>query len=350
MGLIVGIGLRVGGCDAAPAATAAEVILVREPNVYLALGDSLALLTGDRVTFRLKKDDLAIGTVTRAWNGELAVVRIDSGSIGKTKKLSRIQVLSEHSRPAARPMLRVGYPAAARANLLFSCEQVALQLPLPAGAYRSRSSNTRSATWTREATLPLPAPWPDTLIVRFFEDADDEEIALERGELDVAVFWPGELSRHMREQSRWQGHLYGTRSRGFVAALPPSGAASESSAIVPDTLALGRLNHDLFRDDLQRWDSRQTEPGVPVRFDVDLACPGWRELQRHLDRFAPPTARRARLAYVDRPIDSSTESITPLFLVRCPVVCAAELRPYVASLDPSALVDALDCQVRARRP
>jgi hypothetical protein len=348
--LLAAIGLFAAPAFAAPRRASAEVILVRHPRVYLTLRDSLALLSGDRVTFRRKKDALATGRVANTLNGELAVVRIDSGSIAKIRKLSRIEVWFERSGPPSRPLLRVGYPATSRANLLFACDRLTLALPLPPGAYRAGAASERSASWTRDPAVTLSAPWPDTLVARFFEDAADEEIALERGELDVAVFWPGELSRHMRDQSRWQGHLFGTRTRGVVAAFASTG---DSSAFLPDTSALGRMNRELFRGDLQPWNGAATPP-VPVRYEVDLACPGWREMQRFLDRFAPATARRIRLTYVDQPIASlgSAEAshMTPVFLLRCPVVCAAELRPYLTALDPISLVNALDCTVRERKP
>lgn len=317
-------------------------MLVREPHVYLALRDSLALQSGDRVTFRFRKDQLASGAVTTTLHGELAEVLIQAGSLAKVKPkdLDRIEVLAERSQPASRAMLRVGYPSAARSNLLFACERVGLQLP--AGAYRAADSTARSARWVRDPAVELAAPWPDTLVARFFDDADDEEIALERGEIDVAVFWPGELSRHMREQSRWQGHLDGTRSWGFLAAAALPG---DTSAIHPDTTALGRLNRELFRGDLTLTNGGGA---AQVRYEVDLASPGWREMQRLLDRLAPATARRIRLAYVDRPV--SSPSGVPLFLLRCPVVSSPELRPYLTSLDPDALVNALECRIRERKP
>ena len=320
-----------------------KVVLVRERHVYLALRDSLALRSGDRVTFRYRKDDLAHGLVTGTLHGELAEVMIQTGSLTKVKPkdLGRIEVLvAERSQLASRALLRVGYPSAARSNLLFACARVGLQLP--PGAYHAADSTARSARWVRDPAVELRAPWPDTLVARFFDDADDEEIALERGELDVAVFWPGELSRHMRESSRWQSHLHGTRSWGFLAAAALPG---DTSAIHPDTTALGRLSRELFRGDLTLTNGGGA---AQVRYEVDLASPGWREMQRFLDRLAPATARRVRLAYVDRPVASPTGA--PLLLLRCPVVSSPELRPYLTSLDPDALVNALECRIRERTP
>src|SRR6185436_8262628 len=93
--------------------------------------------------------------------------------------------------------LRVGLPSPRRSNLLFTCD-AALAVPRIGSATYAR--DTLDATGRRWLRVPAPSPEsvgtraPDTLSVRAFEDATDEEIALERGELDAAVFWPGELS------------------------------------------------------------------------------------------------------------------------------------------------------------
>src|SRR4029077_8015933 len=72
---------------------------------------------------------------------------------------------------------------------------------------------------------PMGAPpAPDTLLVRLYGESADEEIALERGELDVAVFWPGELSTRMREDPRWGGALLGLRAHGVIAVAALHGA------------------------------------------------------------------------------------------------------------------------------
>ena len=331
--------------------------MVREPRVYVALADSLELRSGDRVTFRLHERDLGSGLVTRVVEHELAIVELRSGSLAPAKQLTRVEILAERSasRPLAR--LRVGYPGAGRSNLLFACERVGFVPPLAGRAYRAIATSERGERWSRDPSVALPGPWPDTLTAQFFDDANDEEIALERGDVDVAIFWPGELSRQMREQSRWEGHLFGVRSRGVVAALGLRGTSSNSVAVAPDSAALERFNRELFRDDLLRWSSPGTRarPFGPIRFEVDLASPGWREMQRLLDGLAPATARHARLDVRNEPVaalDSLAASgtMTPLFLLRCPVVCAPELRPVIDALGADALVDALDCRMRRRTP
>jgi len=348
----------VGLAWAEPAPVSAKVVLVREPHVYLALKDPVALRSGDLVTFRKRKRTMASGSVAHVLDGELAVVTLSSGSLTSVKKPERLQVLAERLRLPPLPKLRIGYPAASRTNLLFSCPRVAFLPPLPAGAYRAEERRDRSSRLIRDPAVQLLAPWPETLLVRFFDDGDDEEIALERGELDVAMFWPGELSRHMRDQSRWAEAPYGTRARGLVVAVGLGNATRDSIALAPDAATLERFNRVLFRGDLEPWrdPAAAARPFVPIRFEVDLACPGWREMQRLLDSASAPTsARRARLSYLDAPIatlDSlrARPGVTPLFLLRCPVVCGPELRSYVSALGAGALVDALDCTPVAREP
>ena len=344
--VLAGIGLFVAPAFADLRRATAEVILVCERNVYVALRDSLPPLRNDRVIFRRRKETLATGLVNSTLNGELAVVLVISGSMAKVRKLAKVEVWFERSQMPPRPVLRVGYPATSRANLLFACDNLDLAFALPSGAYRAGPTTVRSSTWIRDPALPLSRPWPDTLIARFFEDATDEEIALERGELDVAIFWPGELSRHMREQSRWQTHSFGMYEWGFL------GAEADSSPGDPATdPALTALNRELFADDL-RYVIQTKAPLGPVRYEVDLACPGWRQMQRLLDRYASTTTRRVRLAFVERDSTSGNgaepDGIVPLFILRCPMVCREELEPYLDALDRSTLVNALKCQVRKR--
>jgi len=346
-----------GTLRADPAPVQAKVVFLSEPRVYVAIPDSLALAPGDRVTFRLKSEVMASGSVSRVVDGELAVVTLDSGSLASVKKLDRLVVLGEKTQVAALPLLRVGYPAAARNNLLFACSRVAFVPPLPMGAYRTDVRDERSSLMLRSAAVPEAASWPESLLVRFFDDSSDEEIAIERGELDVAVFWPGELSRHMREQSRWSELLYGTWPRGFVGAFA-LGSSAGSPEVVPDPAVLNQLDHDLFRGDLEVIGARPggSRPYGPIRFEVDLACPGRREMQRLLDSFSTPTtARRARLAYVGAPlaaVDSlrAATRVTPLLRLRCPVVCAPGVRGYVTALGPASWVEALDCRPVAHEP
>jgi hypothetical protein len=82
-------------------------------------------------------------------------------------------------------------------------------------------------------------------------------------------------------------------------------------------------------------------------------------MQRFLDRFRVTNARAVQLGFVDRPVSwfelppVTQRMIIPtsrVFLLRCPVVSAPELRPYLTTLGSDALANALDCSVRGRKP
>jgi hypothetical protein len=218
---------------------------------------------------------------------------------------------------------------------------------------------------TRDSTLVLGAPWPHRLEARRFDDVADEEIALERGEIDVAVFWPGELSARLRSDPRWAGFSLATRRRG-MAAVEWTGVGDPDPGL--QTAAGGvflALNRDAFRGDLgpaSPWsadiDSLPGDTGglSSVRFEVDPRCPGRVELQRVLDRAAPgrgstSPSRHARLFYLDGPLTPETVRgpgggrVIPLFTIRCPVLYGPELRAYVNALSSDSLVDLIDCHV-----
>jgi hypothetical protein len=209
------------GAAAEPAPIPARIVWVRGASVYVAAADSLSLEVGDLVTFRARRRTVASGSLARVLDRHVAVVELSSGSLTREKRLDRLQVLRDRPPPTPPPRLRVGYPAAARAHPQLACEQVAFRPALPVGAYRLESRSDRGERLVRDPAIPVEGPWPDTLVIRFFEEAADQEIALELAELDVAIFWPGEPSRHLREQPRWGIALFGTRAGG---AAPDSGA------------------------------------------------------------------------------------------------------------------------------
>jgi hypothetical protein len=203
-------------------------------RVFIAARDSLALEPGDVVTFTLGKRKMASGTLERSYDRELAVVRLSSGSLERVRKRERLLVQAERPRLQPLSRLRVGVPATGRSNSLFHCRRVSFRSPLPDSAYRSESQRDGSLLLVRGPGVALQTPWPDTLLIRFFDDAADQEIALERGELDAAVWWPGELSRHMRAQSRWQSHFSGAKG---LPVLSTPALRPHIRAIGPDALA-----------------------------------------------------------------------------------------------------------------
>ncbi len=297
----------------------------------------------------------------------------------------------------AMPVLRIGCPGGERSSLLFDCGGGGLRPPLAAGAYRTDSLARDSYRMVRLAAL---APWPETLLVRRFGEVADEEIALERGEIDLAVFWPGEPSSHVRAGPRWQDPGFGSRSRGVLAARwgGPPGALPRAAI------------DELFRGDLEPWPDSAgsapraeppSQPSGAVQFVVDPPCPGRLLLERFLNRAAPDGAQQrptVRLFYLDTPVaapDSLARDVlrylrngsfppelgtradsleaeilrlaadrdpnamgrlcgrlreafgvTLLFTIRCPLVCEPGLRPYLKALGPDTFADLLEC----RRP
>ena len=303
---------------AEPRPVSQGLIGTREERVYFAPIDSSGLDEGWRLTFVYRGRSVASGVVARLFAGELAVGRITSGSLPSRTDPERLMILGEPPLVHARPLLRIGFPAPHRANLLFACGGTMAEWAGLPSSYRAERAGADSAQFVREAAAPADPPWPDTLIVRSYGETADEEIALERGDLDVAVFWPGELSPHVRDDPRWQGHLTGTRHRGVVACLRLGGGTrADSGAIHP---ALVSLNQEVFRGDLVAWSraARWAAPGAvgpdargaeAVRFSVDPACPGQWVLSRFLDRRSPPPAARderpeLQLFYVDAPVAS----------------------------------------------
>lgn len=183
---------RVAATD--PALLDARVVWVRGAHAYIAARDSLALPPFSRLTFAQKSKPIATGEVERTVDGAMAVVRITSGSLAGVKHLDRLRVLVE---PPDRPrLLRLGYPSATRAHR----DTVTIATP-PGYLLEGKAPSLRLIRNPDDLAL---ARWPDTLLIRTFDDTTDQEIALERGELDVAMFWPGELSSRMREHPRWK--------------------------------------------------------------------------------------------------------------------------------------------------
>jgi hypothetical protein len=348
--------LLCAGC-AAPLAGTSRVVWVRENRAYVALRDSTALAAGDRVRFERGGKTVAGGIVTRIERGEMAQVTLTSGSLGEDRDLARTTVLPERSPLVAPSSLRVGLPSAARTTAFFSCGQAGVESAWPAGAYRTDASSPRLARFLRNPAVSLDPPWPDTLIVRFYDENADEEIALERGELEVAVFWPGELSSHMRTSPRWRDPLMGVRSRGAVVLLWGDTSSVDPAALEREkNTTFDALNRDVFHGDLLPvpWnrppaDSARSASDAP-RIQVDPRCPGRAELQRYLDRRAPAAPKGlVRLKYSElvrfSPGGFQAEDVAgiALFAIRCPIVCAPALRPYVAALGASRLADLIAC-------
>lgn len=346
-----------------PVPLRATVVWTRADRVYLAAAESVALDAGMLLSFEYQGKVVATGEVTAVSNGELIAARLMTGTLGKIKKLDRIGVTV--ARPPIRParQLRVGFPGGGRPNLLFACDSVALDPAGPARIYRLEERGARTYRLTRNPDSTAAAPWPDTLLIRLFDEAADEEIALERGELDAAVFWPGEASTHIRDAIPYRGETKGTMARGLLAVVasgPVQGGSPPAGP--PSRRPFGELNDGLFRGDLVPCWSPAGRDGfrdllspLRPRIEVDSSCPGRQVLEQFLNRprgasTAPAAAGVVRLVYLPiSPSEIDTVRANCIFRVACPVVSRPALRPYLHALGPDALVNLLSYATTGRK-
>jgi hypothetical protein len=259
----------------------AKVVWAYGGRAYIASEDSLPLHVVDAVVFALKKRVVASGVVQRLDEPYLAMVAISWGSLDGIR-LDRLKVIRQRDDWRLPWTLRVGYPSRDRESLLLRFDGVIVD-PFWSLAYKVDSL---SPNLLRELRV-RPTGESDTLFIRFFEESTDEEIALERGELDIGVFWPGELSREIRSRADWvfaRGNVEG------AFAVTPIGNESPP-AHLPTRDDFVELDRDVFRGDLGLWpDSTRTGPSrttpIPsgIRFDFDPSSPGKLLLERALNR------------------------------------------------------------------
>jgi hypothetical protein len=351
---------------AAPETWNAQVLWASAERAYVVLAESTAVEPGTVLTFEDGGATIATGEVAVAYEGQLVAVSITSGSLAKVRSLPAVRIRAEP--PSIRPLslLRIGYPAPGRSNLLFTCDRVTPRPPLDSDLYRVDALSDRSFRFVRRPEVASDAPWPDTLLVRLFEIAADEEIALERGDLDIAVFWPGEPSPHIRSHTAWKGSPSGSFAGWSLAAeLPASldpGALVSSGA---EARVLRFMNEDLFRGDLSACasgpaappDSAAPRTATRARFEVSRAIPGWQPLERFLNQGLPskhssstPLVRLQRIQgrTQDAPAGGPSAPSDPspgacVFDIRCPILSAPRLRPYLSALGPDAMVRLFTC-------
>ncbi|MEK7347589.1 MAG: hypothetical protein AABZ94_01825 [Candidatus Eisenbacteria bacterium] len=217
--ILVSLSLPASAAPSFPEPLDARVVWHRADHVYVVLGDSGSVAPGDTLLIRSGKKQVAAAPIVSIAEGGLAVARLVSGTLARERKLDRLRVLAAR-RPLPSPStIRVGFPSGRRAANRTGCDRWTLRPPLGM-AYRVEPMGRLGYRLTRDSTdslsgvsasgggaLGRTASWPDTIVASLFDDAAEEEIALERGDLDVALFEPGELSARTRAAPRWQIHL-----------------------------------------------------------------------------------------------------------------------------------------------
>jgi len=189
----------------------ARVLEARGAFVAVA-ADSGALRVGLRLSFSDRRHVRAAGVVTGVLEGTLASVRLESGSLDHVHALKKLRVLVEPTEPPPLATIRVGIPAGARRAPISACVACTLAVP-----FDWRVEPLGASAWRA-----VHDAVPETLIVRAFRDADDEEIAWERREVDVAVFWPGELTATQRARLGSADLVVGPRARETAVAARDS--------------------------------------------------------------------------------------------------------------------------------
>lgn len=305
--------------DDALQVTTARVIWFRAPHLYV-VADSGVLAPGTPLSIRRGRRDVATATVVRLLEPHLALARITTGSLDREKKLDKLSVRSGIAPIAERVTLRVGLPAPERSNWLFTCRAPRWNAGTPGAPYVADTLSRRVVRLAR--TRGSQPGEPDTLLIRFFADAADEEIALERGELDAAVFWPGEVSSRMRADARWREPSLVRRARGVLAC-------EWSDSLVPDPAMLASLKDGVFAGDLEPLVSPTLPGAAPprlVRLTPDPRLPGAAALERALAK--PGTRGPAlQLSYLaDADPTSLPVGVRGLFALRCVVVTSQAVR------------------------
>jgi hypothetical protein len=311
----------------------ASVVAVRESRVYMLAepADSAALALGSRLTFLDRKKQVAHGTVIRSFEYGFAVAALTSGSLTKIKKLDRVKVLAEAPLSTRPTRMRVGLPSGRRPCAWFEC-------PEPTLAAAGRIDTLENGTIR---VLGAGTEWPDTLLVRRFDDVADQEIALERGDLDIGVFWPGELTPAARRNLNWDGTL-APLDRGTVFWFGAGTLGTD--LIAPHGRTLFRdLNQQIFRGDLEVLTS--VDPGLAAGFSVDASIPERNAIEAFLNRDLPASEQSSRIVFHDVAAPSSLVpgGGIPVFAMRCAVVIRPAWRGVLSPTDVVRLANLNQC-------
>jgi hypothetical protein len=377
---LVCVGLAVAltppALRAEPVPLNARAIWARGDRVYIALLDTLPLPSALPLTFRDGKRTVATAVATGERAGEVLVAMILTGSLEGVKRLDRLVVLGDRSSTVRAPRtVRWGYPSPVRRTPLFACDTCDLRLERLGAPYRIEEARDRSYRLVHDAAPGDGSSWPDTIVIRLYDDASDQEIAFERGEIDAAVFWPGEASRHARALSGPMRLFLASREWGVLVA------AGNAELSERDFEPLDTMNEALFRGDLVPYlrpgpgdignlAGGGTTPGDarPVRFEVDEAIPGARLLRRALPagrapEAEPPAARSVRLFFLPVSVDPDSIALPALpaapgdtddgprsvrlFTLGCPVLAHSSLVPFFAGVGVGPLVNLFECRSAA---
>ena len=333
-GMVLAVAALAFADAMAAAALRATVVWRQADRAYLASPDSSVLETGMRITFRSGSRTLASGSILGVVDGRLASVRLTAGSLDAVKRLDRLRIFGERSPVVVPPTLRIGFPGRRRLNLVSDGRDWEPFLR----EYSVERTPDESYRLVRGGASVAEPAWPETLVVRRYDDPLDQEIALERGEIDVAVFWPGEPSARMRRDPHY----------AFELAMHPSGFLATRDTGLADP-AMGALNRELFSGDLLEWPAAgpALARDLPRRYQVSPQVAGRSHLERVLNRAIPPDAAAVpKQVYLQEarssvPGDSSRAAwralgITPRLSVRLPVVYAPEYRDFVRRLGVDA--------------
>jgi len=345
-----------------------RIVWAGEGRVYVAAPDSGALAPRMLVRVLERGREIAAGEVVQVLDGTLASVRLASGRVAPDARFDRLTVALAPAPVRPVGTLRVGLPSSGRGALAPPCGEARLDASRLPRAYRLEPLADGGTRLVAADTVAVATAWPETLLVRRFAERADEEIALERGELDVAVFWPGEPSARLRERAAGIDLLRGLRDRGAIVVRP----ADADSALVPAAMAdLSVLNAELFAGDLLPWGERANGAGAPGAvaaardgswpihyFAGDL--PGGPAIGRFLNRntgAARVSFGTVHVAYRDLPVGAAAApdgalrpGETPVLALRCPVLCATARAGDVRALGADRFANLAACGAAGRRP
>ncbi len=345
-------------------------------RLYVAVADSGAVAPGMLVRFFDHDREVGSGAVDAVLDGVVASVRLEGALDPRVRpdRLDRLDVTLEPAPVRIVPTLRVGVPAPSRRALAPPCDDAWLDKAALPRAYLDEplgNDAVRLVADTSAAGAAFVAPaaiaWPETLLVRFYADRADEEIALERGELDAAVFWPGEPSARLRERASGFELLRGLRARGAIVVTT---GRADTTAVRTAEANLAVMNGELFAGDLLPWSERPLAApsvpagagpgGGPLRYEV-VGFPGDQAMTRFLNRnvgtargsFGSVTVsyRDVRTAAPDSiAAERFADGATPVFALRCPVLCSAARAPDVRALGVDRFSNLVGCVPPKDRP